>query len=287
MKDKTVAIVGGSSGIGLGVAQQVVAAGGRVFIGGRDAQRLERALAQLGPAAGGHRVDSADDASVAAFFAAAPAIDHLFTPGASYALGRFTELDEATARSPMDHKFWGQYRVVRHALPKLSAQGSVVLMAGALGARVGLTGAAYAACNCAIEGLGRALARELAPRRFNTVSPGTIDSELWRARPAALLADAQGELQAFALGVRLTLRDAMALRDAAAAGFGLARLPRWLVAAQLADGTLEEVLPQQASAASALPIHVIWPHQGALATRQRVVVDHLLARFVPVAPWER
>lgn len=102
-----------------------------------------------------------------------------------------------------------------------------------------------------------------------------------------LLADAQGELQAFALGVRLTLRDAMALRDAAAAGFGLARLPRWLVAAQLADGTLEEVLPQQASTASALPIHVIWPHQGALAARQRVVVDHLLARFVPVAPWER
>lgn len=200
MKDKTVAIVGGSSGIGLGVAKQVVAAGGRVFIGGRDAPRLERALAQLGPAAGGHRVDSADDASVAAFFAAAPAIDHLFTPGASYVLGRFTELDEATARSPMDHKFWGQYRVVRHALPRLSAQGSVVLMAGALGARVGLTGAAYAACNCAIEGLGRALARELAPRRFNTVSPGTIDSELWRARPAALR---EAAFESFAQGAPL------------------------------------------------------------------------------------
>ena len=182
--NRTVAIIGGSSGIGLEVARQVIAQGGRVFIGARDVQRLERAVQVLGPAASGYRVDSADEASVQAFFEAAPALDHLFTPGASYQLGKFVELDEAQARTPLDMKFWGQYRAIRHALPKLREGGSVVLMAGALGARVGMVGAAYAACNAAIETLGRSLAVELAPLRFNTVSPGTIDSDLWRQRPA-------------------------------------------------------------------------------------------------------
>src|SRR5690606_17801379 len=46
--------------------------------------------------------------------------------------------------------------------------------------------AAYAACNSAIESLGRALALELAPVRVNTVSPGTIDGHLWRSRPDAV-----------------------------------------------------------------------------------------------------
>ena len=149
--NRTVAIIGGSSGIGLEVARQVIAQGGRVFIGARDVQRLERAVQVLGPAASGYRVDSADEASVQAFFEAAPALDHLFTPGASYQLGKFVELDEAQARTPLDMKFWGQYRAIRHALPKLREGGSVVLMAGALGARVGMVGAAYAACNAAIE----------------------------------------------------------------------------------------------------------------------------------------
>lgn len=41
---------------------------------------------------------------------------------------------------------------------------------------------AYAACNAAIEGLGRGLAVELAPVRVNVVSPGTIDGNLWAHR---------------------------------------------------------------------------------------------------------
>ncbi len=36
-----------------------------------------------------------------------------------------------------------------------------------------------AAINSAVEGLGRALARDLAPIRVNVVSPGAIDTPLW------------------------------------------------------------------------------------------------------------
>jgi NAD(P)-dependent dehydrogenase (short-subunit alcohol dehydrogenase family) len=183
---QVVAIVGGTSGIGLQVAQGVVAQGGSVWIGGRSPERLAAALARLGPRAGGQLLDVTDKATIAAFFAAAPALDHLFTPGASYALGAIDAIDDTTAESPFRSKFWGQYWAVQQALPRLRPQASIVLMSGAAGARPVKGAAAYAACNSAVEGLGRALALELAPRRVNTVAPGTTDSDLWRGRPAAL-----------------------------------------------------------------------------------------------------
>lgn len=66
-----------------------------------------------------------------------------------------------------------------------AADGSVVLMSGAAGARPPAPAPAYAACNAAIEGLGRGLAVEPAPVRVNVVSPGTVDGNLWAGRPAA------------------------------------------------------------------------------------------------------
>lgn len=179
-----VAVVGGTSGIGLAVAQRIVAQGGRVHIGGRSPERLRAALQRLGPAAEGATVDSAEPESLARFFAPLPTLHHLFTPGASYTVAPFGCDDAALVESPFRHKFWAQYWAVHHALPRLAPDASVVLMSGGAGARPLKGTATYAACNSAIEGLGRALALDLAPRRVNTISPGTIDSPLWRGRPA-------------------------------------------------------------------------------------------------------
>ena len=52
-----------------------------------------------------------------------------------------------------------------------------MLMSGAFSQRPLKGGAAYGACNGAIESLGKALAVELAPIRVNVVSPGTIQRE--------------------------------------------------------------------------------------------------------------
>jgi NAD(P)-dependent dehydrogenase (short-subunit alcohol dehydrogenase family) len=183
---KHLVVIGGSSGIGFRVAERAIAAGATVLIGGRSQGRLDAACARLGPAAEAAPIDTADPASIARFFDGVERIDHLFTPGASYRVASFRDADDETARSPFEAKFWGQYRAVRAALPKFSPQASVVLMSGAASARPPAAAAAYAACNGAIETLGRALAVELAPVRVNVVSPGTIDSDLWRGRPAPL-----------------------------------------------------------------------------------------------------
>ena len=182
-QDKTVAIIGGGSGIGLRVAHGVIAGGGSVVIGGRSEARLADAVAELGSSARAKIVDLEDRPSIAAFFGAVGSLDHLFVPAATYKVGSIAALSDEDAESPFRTKFWGQYHAVKAAIPRLSADGSVVLMAGAAGARPLKGAAAYAACNSAIEGLGRALALELAPVRVNTVSPGTIDGHLWRSRP--------------------------------------------------------------------------------------------------------
>ncbi|UXL28954.1 SDR family oxidoreductase [Stenotrophomonas maltophilia] len=186
LANKTLAIIGGSSGIGLRAACQAAAQGAQVVIGGRDPQRLQQALLQVGQDARAIPVDGTSRDSLQAFFAGIGTIDALFTPGASYQVGSFAGDGAALAYSPFNGKFWPQYWAVHAALPYLTAEASIVLVAGAAGARPVNGAAAYAACNSAIEGLGRALATELAPRRVNVISPGTLDGELWQGRPAAL-----------------------------------------------------------------------------------------------------
>ncbi|MCI3929079.1 SDR family oxidoreductase [Streptomyces sp. AN091965] len=204
---RTVVLIGGGSGIGLRVAHQAVAAGARVVLGGRSADRLAAAAQDLGDAATWRTVDVTDRASLAAFFAPVERVDHLLTTAGTYRVGPMLELSDEDAESPFVTKFWGQYHAVRLAAPKLTADGSVVLMSGAAGARPPGPAPAYAACNAALEGLARGLAVELAPIRVNVVSPGTIDGNLWQGRPA------EAREQAFAQYRRDTLLHRLGSED--------------------------------------------------------------------------
>lgn len=175
------AIIGGTSGIGFALAHKLVSRGERVMIGGRNEQKLVRALERLGAMASGRIVDITDRASLRAFFAGVGDLHGLFTPAASYATGNFRDGDPATSEGLFNAKFWAQYWAVYEALPHLAESASVVLMSGAASARP-IGAPAYAACNAALEGLARGLAVELRPIRVNCLSPGTTDSELWRNR---------------------------------------------------------------------------------------------------------
>lgn len=183
MTQKTYAIIGGASGMGFALAQALVTRGDDVLIGGRSLARLAEARDRLGERTAIHQVDIGDRTALATFFAAAPPLSGLFTPGAAYVTGAFADASPDVAESAFRSKFWGQYWAVHAAMPRLTPDAGVVLMSGAASVRP-MGHPAYAACNAAIEGLTRALAQELAPIRVNCLSPGTVDSELWRRRPA-------------------------------------------------------------------------------------------------------
>ena len=90
-------------------------------------------------------------------------------------------LDEA--RRLFDVRFWGAVTAVRHAVPRISVGGSIVLTSGTVAVRPSARAALMAAGAAAIEGLTRGLAVELAPVRVNAVRPGAVHTPMWDAAP--------------------------------------------------------------------------------------------------------
>lgn len=178
-----IVITGGSGGIGIALARDLLARGAaRVVLTGRDSGKLARAAQEIGAGVETAAFDVTNEAEVAAFFAAQPAIDHLVTAAAGTARGLVTELETATARALFESKYWGQYLCCKYGAPKLSPTGSIVLFSGWISRKPMAGVSTLAAVDAAIEALGRTLALEIAPRRVNTVVPGMIDTPLWGAR---------------------------------------------------------------------------------------------------------
>jgi len=67
LKGARVLVLGGSSGIGLATAQAAAAAGAKVTIASRSQERVDTAVAQIGPGASGVSLDASNDAAVDAF----------------------------------------------------------------------------------------------------------------------------------------------------------------------------------------------------------------------------
>ena len=94
-----IAILGGTSGLGLATAKAAAAEGADVVVASATAARVEGALVQLPASAEGHVVDLLDEDAVRAFFAAVGALDHLaFTAGESLQLGLVADTPVADAR---------------------------------------------------------------------------------------------------------------------------------------------------------------------------------------------
>ncbi len=183
MGEHTALVVGGTSGIGLETARQLHARGASVHVAGRSKERLE-ALAVSDPELIGHRADGGDRGQIAEVLSTIGRLDWLVVSlsGAEGA-GPFAELDLDALRGAFEAKFWGQLTTVQAALPHLSENGSITLVT-AISARTGMPGTAgLAAVNGALEAMIRPLARELAPRRINAVSPGLVDTPWWDGLP--------------------------------------------------------------------------------------------------------
>jgi len=176
-----VAILGGSAGIGLATARLAAERGAKITLGGRDQGRLDAAAATV-EAASAIAVDAEDPASLAGFFRAAGPVDDLVITitrrGHRESRGA-ARLGEADLVSSFGGKAIATLRSVGEALTSLSEHGSITLTGG-ITAQAAFPGTAEpTAVNGAVEAAVAPLARELAPRRVNAVSPGVIVTEWW------------------------------------------------------------------------------------------------------------
>ena len=76
-ENKRVVIVGGSSGIGLAVAEEATSQGAKVVIVSSTAERVQEAIHCIGGGAGGQVVDVLDERAVESLFVKLGAFDHL------------------------------------------------------------------------------------------------------------------------------------------------------------------------------------------------------------------
>ena len=192
---RRVLITGGSSGIGLAVAQLFVQAGSDVGIMGRDPGRLDAALAELGSTGPGRAVgvcadvaeDPQVDRAVTDLAGQLGGLDALVTcAGIEGEMGAACE--DVTAKSfreVLDVNVVGTFLAVKHALPYLKkSAGSSVTMVGSDSGFVAVPGMlAYNASKGALVQMTRALAVELFDEygiRVNSVCPSIVDTPLAR-----------------------------------------------------------------------------------------------------------
>jgi len=186
LQDKRVVVLGGSSGIGLAVAEQAASQGASVIVASSSAERVQKAVASIGGGAQGQAVDLSDERAVATFFSKLGTFDHLvFTAGDSLHLHDLAATDLQQARRAFELRYWSALAAVKYGSPQIRKGGSVVLTTGIAGRRP-QSGWVMAASVCgAIEALTRALAIELAPIRVNAVSPGVVRTNLWQNMSSA------------------------------------------------------------------------------------------------------
>jgi NAD(P)-dependent dehydrogenase (short-subunit alcohol dehydrogenase family) len=185
-ENERVVIVGGSSGIGLAVAQEAASEGAEVVIISSNAERVQEAIRSIGGKARGQVVDVSDEKAVESFFANHGAFDHLvFTAGDNLQLHELATTDLKQARRAFELRYWSALATIKYGSPKIRKGGSIVLTTGVAGRRPH-SGWVIAASVCGtIEALTRALAIELAPIRVNAVSPGVVRTNLWQNMSSA------------------------------------------------------------------------------------------------------
>ena len=186
LKDKTVLIMGGTSGIGLAAARQLATRGASVVVTGRNRERADQ-VRKDNPTLRTEIVDASSPTDLSRFYASMANFDDLVlcVSGAKGA-GPFISLDISELRSGFEEKFFAQFQAAQAALPFLRKDGSLTFIS-AISARMANPGTVgLAAINGAIESMVRPLARELRPLRVNAISPGVVETPWWDRLPQEL-----------------------------------------------------------------------------------------------------
>lgn len=176
-------IAGGSSGMGLALAERLLREDCAVTIVGRSEEKLAAAQEKLqhAPQLATIAADITQEDQVAKLFAQSGQFDHIACTaadiGGAYQL--LPDVNIAVMRKAMDSKLVGPLLLAKHGAGSLQASGSITFTSGIAYCRPAARGSVVAAINGGLNSLTYALAVELAPLRVNAVSPGWVDSPIW------------------------------------------------------------------------------------------------------------
>jgi NAD(P)-dependent dehydrogenase (short-subunit alcohol dehydrogenase family) len=185
-----VVIIGGTSGIGLRLAETYAARGRDVVVTGRDQTRCADIVSgmdgsgRLTPVA----LDLAEPESIGAALANVGDVDHLVLAAIERDQNSVREYDISRALKLVTLKLVGYTEVVHALAPRFTADASILVFGGQALRRPYPGSTTITTVNGGVTGLVRTLAVQLAPVRANAIHPGIVgDTPEWAGKPEAVL----------------------------------------------------------------------------------------------------
>lgn len=172
---KKAIVFGGTSGIGLAAAKQLVAEGAEVIAVSRDPSKAGAVPDGITLMA----CDVRDRDALSKLFEECAPFDILISSatGGSRSAGAFLEMEMDAFQASFD-KLWGYANIIRFGAEHLTAKGSIVVVSGSPSRKPKPHQISLSAVGSAVEALVRGLANQIAPLRINVVSPGFVDTPM-------------------------------------------------------------------------------------------------------------
>jgi 3-oxoacyl-[acyl-carrier protein] reductase len=187
---RTILVTGGSRGIGRAICEKLAAPDTHVFINyasaGEAAEETAAKVRAAGAAATLLKADVSQDAAVAAMFKAVleatGRIDVLVNNAGITRDGLLVRMKPADWGRVIETNLSGAFRCIQQATKPMMKQryGRIINISSVVGAMGNPGQANYVAAKAGLEGLTRAVARELASRNItvNAVAPGFIETDM-------------------------------------------------------------------------------------------------------------
>lgn len=196
LNDARVLVIGGTSGIGFGIAGALLEHNASVIISSSSEERVSNGVQRLkstNPAAdgriqgivcdlGSQNTLESEVRNLFSKVAEGGKLDHVvYTAGDALAVGKFEDFSLQQIQQAGMVRFFGVLVIAQQLRDHLKEgpASSFIMTTGGLSQRPRKDWTVVMLYLTGLEGMCRGLARDLAPRRVNLVGPGPVETELW------------------------------------------------------------------------------------------------------------